>query len=111
MINVNELLEMRDEIERLTKGKVVGCKGETKDTIIFELRVDKKALLKKHPKNTQVTQVIPNGKKLMSNHRRSLVTIITYHHPLTEQQIVIITSSIIALSTLLGYLIQTLMKI
>jgi UDP-N-acetylglucosamine--dolichyl-phosphate N-acetylglucosaminephosphotransferase len=49
-----------------------------------------------------------DGKKLSSTHRRSLITLITYHHPLTERQVVIIISAIIALFTLLGVLIQIL---
>jgi UDP-N-acetylglucosamine--dolichyl-phosphate N-acetylglucosaminephosphotransferase len=53
-------------------------------------------------------KVIFDGKKLLSDHRRSLITIITYHRPLTEQQVVIIVSLIIAFFTLLGYLIQIL---
>lgn len=53
-------------------------------------------------------KVIFDGKKLFSDHRRSLITIITYHRPLTERQVVIIVSLIIAFFTLLGYLIQIL---
>ena len=49
-----------------------------------------------------------DGKKLSSDHRKSLVTIITYHHPLTERQVVIIVSGIIGLFTLLGFLIEFL---
>ena len=40
------------------------------------------------------------GKKLESNHRRSLVTLITYHRPLTEHQVVTIISLFVALFTL-----------
>jgi UDP-N-acetylmuramyl pentapeptide phosphotransferase/UDP-N-acetylglucosamine-1-phosphate transferase len=47
-----------------------------------------------------------DGKKLSSDHRRSLATLITYHHPLTERQVVIIVSGIIGLFTLLGVLIK-----
>jgi UDP-N-acetylmuramyl pentapeptide phosphotransferase/UDP-N-acetylglucosamine-1-phosphate transferase len=53
-------------------------------------------------------KVVFDGKKLSSDHRRSLITIITYRRPLTERQVVIIVSLIIAFFTLLGYLIQIL---
>lgn len=43
-----------------------------------------------------------DGQKLCSDSRRSLVTIITYHRPLTERQIVVIISGIVALFTLLA---------
>ena len=46
MTTVNELLEMRDEIERKTKGKVVSCKSETSDSITFEVKISKSLLLK-----------------------------------------------------------------
>jgi len=49
-----------------------------------------------------------NGKKLSSDHRKSIATLITYHHPLTERQVVIIISGIVGLFTLLGFLIQFL---
>ena len=49
-----------------------------------------------------------DGKKLSSEHRKSLVTLITYRHPLTERQLVIIIAGIIALFTLLGVVIQLL---
>jgi UDP-N-acetylmuramyl pentapeptide phosphotransferase/UDP-N-acetylglucosamine-1-phosphate transferase len=49
-----------------------------------------------------------DGEKLCSEGRKSLVTIITYHRPLTERQIVIMISSIVALFTLLAALIQVL---
>jgi UDP-N-acetylglucosamine--dolichyl-phosphate N-acetylglucosaminephosphotransferase len=49
-----------------------------------------------------------DGKKLSSENRRSLVTVITYHRPLTERQIVIAISLIVAFFTLLGALIQLL---
>jgi UDP-N-acetylmuramyl pentapeptide phosphotransferase/UDP-N-acetylglucosamine-1-phosphate transferase len=41
-----------------------------------------------------------DGKNLKSNHRRSLVTLITYHRPLTERQVVTIISLVVALFTL-----------
>jgi hypothetical protein len=46
--------------------------------------------------------------KLESDHKRSLVTTITYHRPLTERQIVAIVSAIIAAFTLLAVLIALL---
>jgi UDP-N-acetylglucosamine--dolichyl-phosphate N-acetylglucosaminephosphotransferase len=45
-----------------------------------------------------------DGKKLMSDHRRSFVTIITYHRPLTERQVVVIISLIVAVFTVLAVL-------
>jgi len=50
-----------------------------------------------------------DGKKLCSNHRRSLITLITYHHPLTERQVVIIISILVAAFTCAGVLIQWLL--
>ncbi len=47
-----------------------------------------------------------DGKKLCSDSRKSLVTTIVYHRPLTERRVVIIISCIVALFTLLGLLIQ-----
>jgi UDP-N-acetylglucosamine--dolichyl-phosphate N-acetylglucosaminephosphotransferase len=47
-------------------------------------------------------QVMFDGKKLSSDHRRSLVTLITYRRPLTERQVVIIISLIVALFTVLA---------
>jgi UDP-N-acetylglucosamine--dolichyl-phosphate N-acetylglucosaminephosphotransferase len=49
-----------------------------------------------------------DNKRLSSENRRSLVTVITYHRPLTERQVVIIISLIVAFFTLLGALIQLL---
>lgn len=43
-----------------------------------------------------------DGKKLFSDHRRSLVTLITYNRPLTERQLVIIISLLFALTTILS---------
>jgi UDP-N-acetylmuramyl pentapeptide phosphotransferase/UDP-N-acetylglucosamine-1-phosphate transferase len=47
-----------------------------------------------------------DGKKIVSNHRRSLVTLVTYNRPLTERQIVAIISLIIAVFTLVAVLIE-----
>ena len=44
-------------------------------------------------------QVSFDGKKLFSNHRRSLITLITYRHPLTERQVVLIISLLLTVST------------
>jgi UDP-N-acetylmuramyl pentapeptide phosphotransferase/UDP-N-acetylglucosamine-1-phosphate transferase len=40
--------------------------------------------------------------KLESDHKRSLVTTITYHRPLTEHQIVVIVSTIVTIFTLIA---------
>jgi len=49
-----------------------------------------------------------DGKKLSSDHKKSLVTLITYHRSLTERQVVIIVAAIIALFTLLAIIIEIL---
>jgi UDP-N-acetylglucosamine--dolichyl-phosphate N-acetylglucosaminephosphotransferase len=41
-----------------------------------------------------------DGKRLISNHRRSLITIITFNRPLTERQVVILISLLVAATTL-----------
>lgn len=41
-----------------------------------------------------------DGKKLVSNHRRSLITFLAYNRPLTERQLVTIISVIVAVFTL-----------
>ena len=43
-----------------------------------------------------------DGTRLVSEHKRSLVTIITYHRPLTERQVVAIIAAIVAVFTALG---------
>jgi UDP-N-acetylmuramyl pentapeptide phosphotransferase/UDP-N-acetylglucosamine-1-phosphate transferase len=48
--------------------------------------------------------VVFDGKRLVSNHKRSLVTLITYRRPLTELQIVAIISCLVALFTAFGVL-------
>ncbi|MGE5532844.1 MAG: hypothetical protein ACM3UN_00690 [Bacillota bacterium] len=50
--------------------------------------------------------VIFDGKKLSSDSRKSLVTVITYHRPLTERKVVIIIAGLVALFTLAGAIIQ-----
>ncbi|HYA77148.1 MAG TPA: hypothetical protein VEF91_00365 [Verrucomicrobiae bacterium] len=47
-----------------------------------------------------------DGKKLSSDHRRSLITLITYHHPLTEKQVVRRIALIVAVFTILGVIVQ-----
>jgi len=46
--------------------------------------------------------------KLQSDHRRSLVTTLAYHRPLTERQVVAIVSAIVAVFTVLGIVIAFL---
>lgn len=43
-----------------------------------------------------------DGKKLVSDHRRSLVTLLTYRRPLTERQVVAVISVIITVFTMLA---------
>lgn len=43
-----------------------------------------------------------DGKKLVSDHRRSLVTLITYHRPLTERKVVALISLLVTVSTLIA---------
>jgi UDP-N-acetylglucosamine--dolichyl-phosphate N-acetylglucosaminephosphotransferase len=47
-----------------------------------------------------------DGEKLRSDHRRSLITILTYHHPLTEKQVVRRIALIIAVFTALAVISQ-----
>ena len=47
-----------------------------------------------------------DGKKIFSNHRRSLVTLVTYHRPLTERQTVAIIALLIAVFTLIAVVID-----
>jgi UDP-N-acetylglucosamine--dolichyl-phosphate N-acetylglucosaminephosphotransferase len=53
-------------------------------------------------------KVIFDGKKLSADSRKSLVTIICYHRPLTERRIVQIIATIVAVFTLLGAIITLL---
>jgi UDP-N-acetylglucosamine--dolichyl-phosphate N-acetylglucosaminephosphotransferase len=50
---------------------------------------------------------VENG-KLVSDHRRSLVTLITYRRPLTERQVVVIIAGLVALTTLVSVLFRLL---
>lgn len=47
-----------------------------------------------------------DGKKLFSDHRRSLITVITYRRPLTERQVVMVISLLIALTTIMATVFQ-----
>jgi len=47
-----------------------------------------------------------DGKKLVSDHRRSLITLVTYRRPLTERQVVMIISFLVAVSTSLAVIIS-----
>jgi UDP-N-acetylmuramyl pentapeptide phosphotransferase/UDP-N-acetylglucosamine-1-phosphate transferase len=49
-----------------------------------------------------------DGEKLSSGHRRSLITVITYRRRLTERQVVVTISLMVAVSTLVAYLLQLL---
>jgi UDP-N-acetylglucosamine--dolichyl-phosphate N-acetylglucosaminephosphotransferase len=49
-----------------------------------------------------------DGTRLSSNHRRSLITLITYHRQLTERQVVFIISLIVAAATLADLLFHVL---
>jgi len=51
-------------------------------------------------------QVSFDGEKLSSDHRRSLVTLITYRHPMTERRVVIVVLLLVAISTSLALFIQ-----
>jgi UDP-N-acetylglucosamine--dolichyl-phosphate N-acetylglucosaminephosphotransferase len=51
-----------------------------------------------------------DGKKLSSSHRRSLITLITYRRALTEREVVLIISLIVAASTVAASLIQVLLR-
>jgi len=50
-----------------------------------------------------------DGKKLFSDHRRSLITLITYRRPLSERQVVVIISLLVAASTSAALLVQWLL--
>lgn len=46
-----------------------------------------------------------DGEKLVSDHRRSLITLITYHHPMTERRVVLTISLLVAVSTTVALLL------
>jgi UDP-N-acetylglucosamine--dolichyl-phosphate N-acetylglucosaminephosphotransferase len=50
--------------------------------------------------------VMFDGKRLISEHRRSLVTLLTYKRPITERQVVAIISLIVAFFTVLAVLAE-----
>jgi UDP-N-acetylglucosamine--dolichyl-phosphate N-acetylglucosaminephosphotransferase len=50
-----------------------------------------------------------DGKRLVSNHRRSLVTLVTFNRPLTERQVVILISLLVAATTLAAILARRLL--
>jgi UDP-N-acetylglucosamine--dolichyl-phosphate N-acetylglucosaminephosphotransferase len=52
-----------------------------------------------------------DGKKLVSDHKRSLITLITYKRPLTERQVVVIISLLIAVFTVLAIIVEILSSI
>lgn len=47
-----------------------------------------------------------DGNKLVSDHRRSLITLLTYRRPLTERQVVLLISLLVAATTLLAVVMQ-----
>ena len=47
-----------------------------------------------------------DGKKIVSNHRRSLVTLITYNRPLTERQVVAIIALLVAVFVSIAVIIE-----
>jgi len=49
-----------------------------------------------------------DGKNLISDHRRSLVTLVAYHRPLTERKIVAIISVVVTFFTLMAVVIALL---
>jgi UDP-N-acetylglucosamine--dolichyl-phosphate N-acetylglucosaminephosphotransferase len=51
-----------------------------------------------------------DGKRLVSDHRRSLITIISFNHPMTERQIVIVISLLVAATTLAAVLARLLLN-
>jgi UDP-N-acetylglucosamine--dolichyl-phosphate N-acetylglucosaminephosphotransferase len=52
-----------------------------------------------------------DGKRLRSDHRRSLITIITFNRPLTEKQVVIVISFLVAVATLAAVLARHLIML
>ena len=50
-----------------------------------------------------------DGRKLSSDHKRSLITLVAYHRSLTERQVVSIISLFVAASTVLALVIQWLL--
>jgi UDP-N-acetylglucosamine--dolichyl-phosphate N-acetylglucosaminephosphotransferase len=52
--------------------------------------------------------VVFDGKRLSSDHRRSLITLLTFHRPLTERQVVLLISLLVTASTALALLLKFL---
>lgn len=52
-----------------------------------------------------------DGKRLVSDHRRSLITLITFNRPLTERQIVIVISLLVAATTFAAVLARLLLDL
>lgn len=52
-----------------------------------------------------------DGKRLVSDHRRSLITLISFNRPITERQIVIIISLLVAATTLASVLARLLLNL
>ncbi len=57
---------------------------------------------------TRASLSFSEDKRLISDHRKSLVTLITYNRPLSERQIVVLISILIAASTLIALFVQFL---
>jgi UDP-N-acetylglucosamine--dolichyl-phosphate N-acetylglucosaminephosphotransferase len=51
-----------------------------------------------------------NGEKLFSDHRRSLITLVTHHRYLTERQVVMVISLLMVASTSAALLVQWLLS-
>jgi len=51
-----------------------------------------------------------DGKKLSSDHRRSLITLLTFHRPLTERKVVLLISLIVAMSTSAALVLRLLLS-
>jgi UDP-N-acetylglucosamine--dolichyl-phosphate N-acetylglucosaminephosphotransferase len=52
-----------------------------------------------------------DGKRLKSDHRRSLITLVTFHRPLTERQVVLLISLLVAASTAAALLLRQLLQL
>ncbi len=52
-----------------------------------------------------------DGKRLKSDHRRSLITLVTFHRPLTERQVVLLISLLVATSTAAALLLRQLVHL
>jgi len=51
----------------------------------------------------KTARLILKGKTLVSEHKRSLLTLLAFHRPLSERKLVMVVSLIVGLSTLLAY--------